>query len=320
MLEVGTGFNPELTGRDNIYLNGAILGMNRAEVTKKLDQIIAFSECEQFIDTPVKRYSSGMYVKLAFAVAAHLDSEILVMDEVLAVGDMKFQQKCLGKMSDVSAAEGRTVLYVSHNMNTIRQLCDRCIVLSHGKKIFDGDVEKAIALYADIKKGEIDPHFDLRKAKRFSSVTLGRKASFVEGEILGKEKNVFEKDEVFHLRLTIDSEITIEKAKIRVVVFDMYDRKIASAVCMDAGKLCPGRNQTELELSFNGLIPGDYRGEIVLFETNEFGTIKEHDVIPETFHFEVTAEKEDSVWNALNWGAFRMNNMKAVTPIHTETV
>lgn len=147
MLEVGTGFHPELTGRENIYLNGAILGMSREEVDRKLDNIIDFSECRQFIDTPVKRYSSGMYVKLAFAVAAHLDSEILIMDEVLAVGDMKFQQKCLKKMQDVAENDGRTVLYVSHNMNTIRQLCDRCVVLEKGKLIFDGDVEKAIEIY-----------------------------------------------------------------------------------------------------------------------------------------------------------------------------
>ena len=148
MLEVGTGFHPELTGRENVYLNGAILGMTRAEIDRKFDQIVDFAEMEQFIDTPVKRYSSGMYVKLAFAVAAHLDSEIMVMDEVLAVGDMKFQQKCLGKMGDAANQEGRTVLYVSHNMNTIRQLCTRCIVLDHGKVVFDGDVEEAIDIYS----------------------------------------------------------------------------------------------------------------------------------------------------------------------------
>ena len=140
MLEVGTGFNNEMTGRENIYMNGAILGMTKAEVDSKIDQIIEFSECGDFIDTPVKRYSSGMFVKLAFAVAAHLDSEIMVMDEVLAVCDMKFQQKCLGKMSDVAGQEGRTVLYVSHNMSTIRQLCTRCVVLDKGRVIFDGDV------------------------------------------------------------------------------------------------------------------------------------------------------------------------------------
>ena len=133
MLEVGTGFHAELTGRENIYLNGAILGMTKKEVASKIDSIIEFSECKKFIDTPVKRYSSGMFVKLAFAVAAHLDAEIMIMDEVLAVGDMHFQKKCIGKMRDLATEEDRTVLYVSHNMNTIRDLCDRCIVLDHGK-------------------------------------------------------------------------------------------------------------------------------------------------------------------------------------------
>ncbi|MBQ6395209.1 MAG: ABC transporter ATP-binding protein, partial [Atopobiaceae bacterium] len=129
MLEVGTGFHREMTGRENIYMNGAILGMTRREIDAKMDQIIEFSEVSEFIDTPVKRYSSGMYVKLAFSVAAHLESEILIMDEVLAVGDMLFQRKCLEKMRSEATDSGRTVLYVSHNMSTIRQLCDRCIVL-----------------------------------------------------------------------------------------------------------------------------------------------------------------------------------------------
>lgn len=133
MLEVGTGFNGEMTGRENIYMNGAILGMTKAEIDAKMEDIIEFSEVRDFIDTPVKRYSSGMFVKLAFSVAAHLDSEIMIMDEVLAVGDVNFQQKCLKKMREVAQVEGRTVLYVSHNMGTIRQLCDRCIVLDKGK-------------------------------------------------------------------------------------------------------------------------------------------------------------------------------------------
>ena len=125
MLEVGTGFHPELTGRENVYLNGAILGMTKAEIDRKFDQIVEFAEMGQFIDTPVKRYSSGMYVKLAFSVAAHLDSEIMIMDEVLAVGDAKFQNKCLGKMSDEANSNNRTILYVSHNMSTIQRLCSR---------------------------------------------------------------------------------------------------------------------------------------------------------------------------------------------------
>jgi lipopolysaccharide transport system ATP-binding protein len=133
LLEVGTGFNPELTGRENIYLNGAILGMRRVEIKRKFDEIVDFSEIEKFLDTPVKRYSSGMYVRLAFAVAAYLESEILVVDEVLAVGDLQFQKKCLGKMEDVSQSEGRTVLFVSHNMGTINQLCNKAILLKSGK-------------------------------------------------------------------------------------------------------------------------------------------------------------------------------------------
>ncbi len=150
MLEVGTGFHPELTGRENIYLNGSILGMRKTEIDKKVDEIIAFSECEEFIDTPVKRYSSGMLVKLAFSVAAHLEGEILIMDEVLAVGDLAFQKKSLNRMLETVHAEGRTVLCVSHNMETIRSLCKRCIVMEEGKKIFDGDTEEAIALYAEL--------------------------------------------------------------------------------------------------------------------------------------------------------------------------
>ena len=312
MLEVGTGFNPELTGRENIYLNGAILGMNRAEVSGKIDQIIEFSECAQFIDTPVKRYSSGMYVKLAFAVAAHLDSEILVMDEVLAVGDMKFQQKCLGKMSDVSSSEGRTVLYVSHNMNTIRQLCSRCIVLDHGKLVFDGEVEDAIAIYADIKKGELSSKVDLREAKRYASVRMMRKVSFLSAEFLNKEENVFEYDEKLKLKLTLDSQIEIEKAKIRIGVFDIYDRKVASAICDDIGSLHKGFNETTLDLTFSGLVEGAYRGELIAFDSNDYGTVKEHDIILEAFFFEIQSPKEANMWNALRWGAVRLQDMKRI--------
>lgn len=147
LLEVGTGFHPELTGRENIYLNGAILGMRRHEIDKKLDEIIDFSGVEKFIDTPVKRYSSGMYVRLAFAVAAHLDPEILVVDEVLAVGDADFQKKALGKMKDVSSGEGRTVLFVSHNMAAVKRLCKRGIVLNNGLVYYDSTINEAVDKY-----------------------------------------------------------------------------------------------------------------------------------------------------------------------------
>ena len=185
MLEVGTGFHPELTGRENVYMNGAILGMTKAEIDSKIEQIIDFSEVRQFIDTPVKRYSSGMYVKLAFSVAANLDSEIMIMDEVLAVGDMAFQKKCIEKMRFAASNEGRTVLYVSHNMNTIRQLCSRCIVLNHGRIIYDGSVESAIEVY-------MEQNSTSEKAVDFSAVKRVRN-DLVDGikiqriELLGQD-------------------------------------------------------------------------------------------------------------------------------------
>lgn len=147
LLEVGTGFHPEMTGRENIYLNGAILGMRKHEITRKLDEIIAFSGVERYIDTPVKRYSSGMYVRLAFAVAAHLESEILIVDEVLAVGDAEFQKKCLGKMGDISKGEGRTVLFVSHNMAAVKQLCTKIIVLENGFIDYEGNIDVGVTSY-----------------------------------------------------------------------------------------------------------------------------------------------------------------------------
>ena len=147
LLEVGTGFHPELSGRENIYLNGAILGMRKREITRKLDEIIEFSGVSRYIDTPVKRYSSGMYVRLAFAVAAHLESEILIVDEVLAVGDAEFQKKCLGKMGDISKGEGRTVLFVSHNMAAVQNLCTRGIVMKNGTLNFEGPINKSIQEY-----------------------------------------------------------------------------------------------------------------------------------------------------------------------------
>jgi lipopolysaccharide transport system ATP-binding protein len=147
LLEVGTGFHPELTGRENIYLNGAILGMKRAEIKAKFDEIVAFAEVEKFLDTPVKHYSSGMYVRLAFGVAAHLEPDVLIVDEVLAVGDAEFQKKCLGKMKSVSESEGRTVLFVSHNMQAIRQMCQRVIFLRQGQVAYEGNPHEAISGY-----------------------------------------------------------------------------------------------------------------------------------------------------------------------------
>jgi len=163
LLEVGTGFNPEMTGRENIYLNGAILGMRRHEISRKLDEIIDFSGVERYIDTPVKRYSSGMYVRLAFAVAAHLESEILIVDEVLAVGDAEFQKKCLGKMGDVSKGEGRTVLFVSHNIGAINILTNKCIYLKDGNLIGNDTTEKIVSIY-------LNDNFNNNGVKEFNNI------------------------------------------------------------------------------------------------------------------------------------------------------
>lgn len=165
MLEVGTGFDSEMTGRENIYMNGAILGMSRAEVDAKMEDIIEFSEIREFIDTPAKRYSSGMYVKLAFSVIAHLDSDIMILDEVLAVGDMAFQKKCIDRMYNAAKNDGRTVLYVSHNMDTITRLCSRCIVIDEGKIIFDGAAKDAVEVYLAKNRNRLESA-DLKTARR----------------------------------------------------------------------------------------------------------------------------------------------------------
>ncbi len=163
LLEVGTGFHPELTGRENIFLNGAILGMNRSEIVRKFDEIVSFAEVDRFLDTPVKRYSSGMYVRLAFAVAAHLEPEILIVDEVLAVGDAQFQKKCLGKMEDVSKNQGRTVLFVSHNMAAIQNLCDSCIYLHQGRILKSGPTNEVIPEYLQSAASNATIRLDDRK-------------------------------------------------------------------------------------------------------------------------------------------------------------
>lgn len=201
LLEVGTGFHPELTGRENIFLNGAILGMRKKEIERKFDEIVEFAGIEKFLDTPVKRYSSGMYVRLAFSVAAHLEPEILIVDEVLAVGDAEFQKKCLGKMQDVTKKEGRTVLFVSHNMDAIRNLCTRCILLDKGAKVFDGDTEKALSEYNHMQiNRKLKINTGEHNRNRRGTGTL----SFTNIEILDRdnaERNVFFMGETVRFKL-----------------------------------------------------------------------------------------------------------------------
>lgn len=230
MLEVGTGFHGELTGRENIYLNGAILGMSKAEITEKIDKIIEFSECEKFIDTPVKRYSSGMFVKLAFAVAAHLDAEILIMDEVLAVGDMQFQKKCISKMRELALNENRTVLYVSHNMNTIRELCSRCIVLDHGKKIFDGDVESAIKIYLG---GEQEDFAFYNYNGNHKEPCKRNDIELMCAGYYGKTDNLFYNEEIMPLELSWQNNENIDNLCLRIEVSDYRRFPVTAFVIED---------------------------------------------------------------------------------------
>lgn len=187
LLEVGTGFHPELTGYDNIFLNGSILGMKKAEIKRKLDEIIAFSGVERYIDTPVKRYSSGMFVRLAFAVAAHLESEILIVDEVLAVGDVEFQKKCLGKLDEINSEQGRTVLYVSHNMPSVKSFCKEAVHLVNGRIIEVGDVETIIHNYmGEGIMSKAESFFDNTAESKDQSVSLIRAAAFAENKKPGE--------------------------------------------------------------------------------------------------------------------------------------
>jgi lipopolysaccharide transport system ATP-binding protein len=214
LLEVGTGFHPELSGRENIYLNGAILGMRKKEITRKLDEIIDFSGVERYIDTPVKRYSSGMYVRLAFAVAAHLESEILIVDEVLAVGDAEFQKKCLGKMGDISKGQGRTVLFVSHNMAAVKSLCTKGIVLENGSMVYNGSVTKSIEYYTDIFSKNFNReaiHKDysnkieiLSSSFKSNDKTITSGAILLLGDTIKIDLSILTKDYIDDLSIAID--------------------------------------------------------------------------------------------------------------------
>ena len=227
LLEVGTGFHPELTGRENIYLNGSILGMKRAEINRKFDEMVAFAEIEKFIDTPVKHYSSGMYVRLAFAVAAHLDPEILLVDEVLAVGDAAFQKKCLGKMGEV-AREGRTVLFVSHNMVAVENLCGRGILFADGQVDFAGGVDECIAVYMDsgIMSHEGDVDLSAHPTRRFDALPLLKRVRLLDRD--GKVKDRFGCGEAMQIEFTFDPVITLRAPQFGIGVDDWMGSRIFS--------------------------------------------------------------------------------------------
>lgn len=296
MLEVGTGFHPELSGRENIYMNGAILGMTKAEIDSKIEDIIDFSECRQFIDTPVKRYSSGMYIKLAFSVAAHLESEILIMDEVLAVGDAKFQEKCLGRMGD-EAHGGRTVLYVSHNMNTIRTLCDRVIVLDHGKKVFDGDVEQGIGIYNGLKElssGTVDLESMTREARYLQHRYILKS--------LWMEQSQIKSGEYLKGNLCVSSPDERNDLGFFWVIRSISGTPLMRMDTRQRLHLKPGDNQIQFEADVSPFIPGKYNITIALVIRNSWDSAELHDFINDAYCFEVVTGDNSAKFS--DWDSF----------------
>ena len=252
LLEVGTGFHPELTGRENIYLNGAILGMMRSEIRRKFDEIVDFAEVEKFLDTPVKHYSSGMYVRLAFAVAAHLEPEILIVDEVLAVGDAAFQKKCLGKMGDVATKEGRTVLFVSHNTGAVRQLCSKAVWLDCGYIKHCGQVEKAISYYLDMGT------YNGKLNKSLFIGSLKDKIYFYELTVNNGEVNNIDPSQDIYILIKGESKSYIPNFRTSIAIFKDGIRVMTTHDTQEVLPLYQGEFKVEVKIPAFLLRPGDY--------------------------------------------------------------
>lgn len=267
LLEVGTGFHPELSGRENIYLNGAILGMTRAEVARKFDEIVAFAEVEKFIDTPVKRYSSGMYVRLAFAVAAHLDVDVLVVDEVLAVGDSAFQDKCMSKMEDVSGM-GRTVLFVSHNLAAVSRLCGRALVMSAGMNVYNGAVDQGLSAYARLSRAGRE-----ESVIRASTGPLSTKARFLDLRINGSgdfQQVVVQPNAP--LELTVRGALLepLRKFRVTLCVYKANHLVLGMHDAIEPNDAPAGLFESRFEIPALFLSPGEYAIDVNMY-SNERG-------------------------------------------------
>lgn len=314
MLEVGTGFNTEMTGRENVYMNGAILGMTKTEIDAKMEDIIEFSEVRDFIDTPVKRYSSGMYVKLAFSVAAHLDSEIMIMDEVLAVGDMAFQKKCLEKMRDAANQEGRTVLYVSHNMNTIRQLCQRCIVLDKGRIVFDGEVEDAIELYMH-SLGRAQASYKYTKEyhanNRSNDSFIIKSLSTDNGE-----DPICEYGGRIGFALNCYSQKDLKRVYFRFETKYQDQTKVGTMFTDKGVDFQEDQDRSiHLEMDTTHLTPGRYLIDIIAYQFNEYGKEQFLDGVYPGLVLEISETLNDGnelVWLHRYWGHVRLNDVSVI--------
>jgi len=304
LLEVGTGFHPELTGRENVFLNGAILGMARSEIRRKFDEIVAFAEVEKFLDTPVKRYSSGMYVRLAFAVAAHLEPEILVVDEVLAVGDAQFQKKCLGKMEDVSKNEGRTILFVSHNMGVIAQLCRSAVVMQKGQVSFAGTVSQAVERY--IQQNNNDALEYVASESSAKKNIFIRNASVVNRKGESVENILVEENVYIKLRVGINQ--YNPAAKISITLQNMVGDFLSTFV-EDVGDYYKDNRQTEFEVIIKlaaGIIaPNSYALRFAIFIPH--GAV--HDLVEMACPFRIVdSGSKMALFEGANYGSFILDH------------
>ena len=308
LLEIGTGFHPELSGRDNIYLNGAILGMSRAETTSKLKEIIEFSEIEQFIDTPVKRYSSGMYVKLAFAVAAHLDPDVMICDEVLAVGDLAFQQKCLNKMSEI-ARDGRAVLYVSHNMRTVSQLCNRGIYLEQGQVGYDGTTEHAIELYGGSGARSLRRNLDEVPRGRQRGDTMRMLAIAFQNT----QSLEYDQDGVIEFDLTSVAHLAEPRLRIRLMLYNGSINPCGMAQSEPFEVRAEEVFTRRVRFHTDGLAPGEYVMKLSLVSGTPRGGTTFYDTIVDVTRFIITddpAVNEGFVWTERLWGNMRLRPLE----------
>ncbi|WP_290724986.1 ABC transporter ATP-binding protein [Fibrobacter sp. UBA2449] len=303
LLEVGTGFHPEMTGRENIYMNGAIMGMSRAEITRKLDEIVDFSGCERYLDTPVKRYSSGMTVRLGFAIAAHLEPEILVVDEVLAVGDAEFQKKAIGKMQDVSRGEGRTVLFVSHNMGAVKNLCKRGIVLNQGQVAFDGGVEEAVDFYTHTYKTIFSQSTNISASHRPNPTN--KELEFTEVGIFNDIEHLATEEPLnFYVKIK-KNDSTIKKFTIGLMIDNHEDQRVGSFVSQVYD--IPKEKDSftiYLTLKNHNLARGIYHvGFNIGLKEIEYG-LRDYDVITHALSLNVINVKENipiAIWQK-GWG------------------
>ena len=284
LLEVGTGFHPELTGKENIYLNGTILGMTKAEIDSKLDEIIDFSGCERYIDTPTKRYSSGMTVRLAFAVAAHLEPEILIVDEVLAVGDAEFQKKAVGKMQDISKGEGRTVLFVSHNMAAVKSLCNRGILLENGSIAFEGEISDTVAAYLRSSNTNVVNARDLTNLKRaHGSSSVLKRFEFLS------DSDAIASDSSLSFRVYFDTD-KVSKLNLGYLIRDEFGNSILAANTKQYHKeitVDGQKDYLDVELERLPLVPGSYSMSLYLGDKGY-----DIDIIKDAIEFHVDWNKD----------------------------